>query len=309
MKLLRSFMTRDSLTGLFNHSVTKEYLELNVERALRSGENVCFAMIDLDHFKGVNDRYGHPAGDRVLVAMASLLRQRLRKSDVIGRLGGEEFAVILPGISMQEAVVLMDQLRRCFETICFPVEGGSFSSTFSCGLASLESHDNPEKLNLAADQAMYTAKKEGRNRVVAAERFISKEQLKDMTVLVVDDAPPIRAILASLLGDVGFMNILAAANGQEAWEVLKSSKVDLIIADWHMPIMNGIELLKSVRSDEAISATPFVMATGESDKNSVREAILAGASEYILKPFFSEELSKKIIRALCKSRQTSQVAV
>ncbi len=300
MKLLRSFMVRDSMTGLFNHSSIKEHLDIAVTRAQRAGENVCFAMIDLDHFKGVNDRYGHAAGDKVLVAMANLLRQRLRKSDIIGRYGGEELAVILPGSSMQEAVALMDQLRRCFENIRFPVGEDTFTVTFSCGVASLESHDNPEKLCLAADQSLYTAKKEGRNRVVAAGRFISTTQLKAMRVLVVDDAPPILAILVNMLEQIGFAKISTANNGQEAWNVLKAGRVDLVIADWHMPRMNGFELLKAVRGDSALSGLPFVMITSESDKKSVREAILAGVSEYILKPVYSEELSNKIIRALCK---------
>jgi len=308
MKLLRSLMIRDSMTGLFNHSTTKEYLELNVTRAQRMGENVCFVMIDLDHFKGINDRYGHPTGDRVLVATANLLRQRLRKSDAIGRYGGEEFAVILPGISMTEAVALMDNMRRCFETIRFPVEDGFFTATFSCGVASLSSHDNAEKLCLAADQALYTAKKEGRNRVVAAGRFVSDEQLRDMKVLVVEDAPPIRAILIDMLGGVGFVDIVAAANGQQAWDILKVSTVDLIIADWHMPQMSGFELLRLVRSEAALSEIPFVMITGESDKNSVREAVKAGVSEYILKPVYAEELSKKIIRALCKDKRAASPA-
>jgi diguanylate cyclase (GGDEF)-like protein len=302
MKLLRSFMIRDSLTGLYNHSTTKEHLELSVARAQRSGENACFAMLDLDNFKGVNDRYGHPTGDRVLVALANLLRQRLRKSDVIGRYGGEEFAVILPASSMQEAVGLMDSLRQCFEGIRFPTEDGYFTSTFSCGLASLSSHEGAERLCLAADEALYSAKKAGRNRVVAAERYMTDAELKDMKVLVVDDAAPIRSILANMLSGSGFADIREAKNGQEAWEIMQSAKFDLVIADWYMPKMNGIELLRLIRADQAHGDTPFVMITGESDMNSVREAIKAGVSEYILKPVYAEEFSKKIIRVLCRDK-------
>ena len=300
MKLLRSYMIRDSLTGLYNHTSTKDFLEKHVIGSRRSGEDVCFVMIDLDHFKGVNDRYGHATGDRVIVALANLLRQRLRKSDVIGRYGGEEFCVILPGTSMPDAMVLMNQLRQCFEAICFPVSGGSFSVTFSCGVASLSTHDNAEKLSLAADQALYRAKKEGRNRVLAAGGFLSAEQIRGLTVLVVEDAAPIRAILENMLESLGFENVVAASQGREALEILGSRKVDLILADWHMPVMNGFELLQSVRADERLRNVPFVMITGESDKRSVREAVQAGVSEYILKPVFAEELSKKIIRAVYK---------
>jgi diguanylate cyclase (GGDEF)-like protein len=305
MKHLRSLMIRDSMTGLFNHSTTKEYLELNVTRAQRLGENVCFVMIDLDHFKGINDRHGHPTGDRVLVATANLLRQRLRKSDAIGRYGGEEFAVILPGISMTEAVALMDNLRQCFETIRFPVDDAFFTATFSCGVASLSSHDSAEKLCLAADQALYTAKKEGRNRVVAAGRFVSAAQLREMRVLVVEDSPPIRDVLIDMLGGVGFAKIISAGNGRQAWDILQAGAVDLIVADWRLPVMDGLTLLKLVRADAALAEIPFVMITGEGDKSSVREAVRAGVTEYILKPVYAEELSKKIIRALCQDRRTA----
>ncbi|MFP5223152.1 MAG: response regulator [Acidobacteriota bacterium] len=300
MRHLRSYMLRDSLTGLYNHSSTKDQLETAVCCAQRNGENACFVMIDLDHFKSVNDRYGHSAGDRVLVALANLLKQRLRKSDVIGRYGGEEFAVILPRTAMPEAVALMNSLRACFESIQFPMEGGFFNVSFSCGVAALSSHDSAEKLSLAADQALYRAKKEGRNRVVAANRFLTAAQIRDLTVLVVEDAHPIRAILVSMLESVGFTKIIPATQGQEALDILHSRKIDLILADWHMPVMNGMELLRAVRSEDSLCQLPFVMITGESDKNSVQEAILAGVSEYVLKPVFSEELFKKIVRALFK---------
>lgn len=299
MKLLRSYMVRDSLTGMYNHSSTKGHLEQAVNTALRCGENVCFVMLDLDHFKSVNDRYGHATGDRVLVALANLLRQRLRKSDIIGRYGGEEFAVILPRTAMPEAMDLMNRLRECFAMIPFPMEGGAFNVTFTCGVASLGFHDNAEKLTLAADQALYRAKKEGRNRVVAAGRFLTTAQIKELIVLVVEDAPPIRAIQIEMLKALGFKRIVTAGHGKEALDLLQSGPVDLILADWHMPVMNGIELLKAVRADSGLLGIPFVMITGESDMNNVREAIIAGVTEYILKPVHSEELSKKIIRALC----------
>lgn len=166
MKLIRSFMVKDSMTGLYNHSAIKEKLSMHIELARRKNENICFAMIDIDHFKNINDNYGHPVGDQVLVSLARLLKQRLRKTDVIGRYGGEEFAVILPGCSLEEAVTLLDQMREGFSSVCFNVGQNSFSSTFSCGVASLSSYPEVDQLCNAADEAMYTAKYDGRNRIV-----------------------------------------------------------------------------------------------------------------------------------------------
>ena len=167
MKIIRSFMVRDSMTGLFNYAATKEALDKAIKQAQSQPETVCFAMIDLDHFKEINDNYGHEAGDRVLMALARLLMQRLRKSDVVGRTGGEEFAVVLPASTIQEAGHLLQKILESFATISFPAGDSAFNSTFSCGVASLDKYDTAEKLYKAADEALYLAKQEGRNRVVA----------------------------------------------------------------------------------------------------------------------------------------------
>ena len=167
MKIIRSFMARDSMTGLFNHTATKNHLDHAIEQAWRQKETLCFAMIDLDHFKDINDNYGHDAGDRVLMALARLLRQRLRTSDVVGRTGGEEFAVILPACMIKDAGYQLQQILESFAAISFPAGNDSFNSTFSCGVASLEIYDNAEKLYKAADEALYLAKQNGRNRVLA----------------------------------------------------------------------------------------------------------------------------------------------
>lgn len=168
MKLLRAFMVKDSMTGLYNHSTIKEYLSIHAERASRNDEDICFAMIDIDHFKSVNDSYGHPVGDQVLITLARLLKQRLRKTDIIGRYGGEEFAIILPGCSIKEVFPILEQLRKSFASICFTVGPKTFSSTFSCGVASLSSYPETDALCSAADGALYTAKHCGRNRVIIA---------------------------------------------------------------------------------------------------------------------------------------------
>lgn len=173
MRVIRSFMERDSLTGLLNHTKTKEQLDIAVSRAKRLGNHLCFAMIDIDKFKSVNDTYGHPAGDRVIVALSRLLQQRLRKTDVVGRYGGEEFAVILSDTDSGSAFKVLDAIRLSFSEIVHQSEGKEFSSSFSCGIAIVENYTDSVDLNNAADKALYEAKHGGRNRVVVLEGSVN----------------------------------------------------------------------------------------------------------------------------------------
>jgi diguanylate cyclase (GGDEF)-like protein len=167
-RVLRSFMTRDHLTGLLNHTRLREQLAIEVRRAQRYQRPLTLAMIDIDHFKAVNDTYGHPAGDRVIKSLARLLHQRLRITDVIGRYGGEEFAVILPDTEAHAAMQVLDELRANFARIQHQVAGGPVSVTLSCGLASFPAYREAAALIHAADQALYCAKRSGRNCVVVA---------------------------------------------------------------------------------------------------------------------------------------------
>lgn len=166
---LRSFMVRDSMTALYNHTTTKQLMETEIARAHRSGSVLSLAALDIDHFKNVNDTYGHAVGDRVIKALARLLRQRLRSVDVIGRMGGEEFAAILPDTPVDEAEMVFNQIREAFSDIRFHTDGGAFSVTISCGVAQFPDHDTATMLSDAADKALYAAKHAGRNQVVRAE--------------------------------------------------------------------------------------------------------------------------------------------
>ena len=167
-RTLRSFMIRDSLTGLLNHTTTKEQLEIEVLRARRSSDVLSFAMLDIDRFKSVNDSYGHLIGDRVIKSMARILGQRLRKTDIIGRYGGEEFAAILPGTDGETALRVLDEIRRGFGEIHHHSTKGDFAVTFSCGIAEFPHCRDAANLGDSADKALYEAKRSGRNRVICA---------------------------------------------------------------------------------------------------------------------------------------------
>ncbi len=165
---LRSFMVRDSLTGLFNHTAIKDQLSHEVAQTKRRETPLVFAMIDIDYFKRVNDTYGHPAGDRVIKSLARLLKQRLRETDMIGRYGGEEFAVILSNTDGLTAMKVLEAIRQDFSQLRHQADGEEFSVTFSCGVADVSQFDDPARLVNAADKALYKAKHAGRNQVMQA---------------------------------------------------------------------------------------------------------------------------------------------
>ncbi|MCF6335286.1 MAG: diguanylate cyclase [Spirochaetales bacterium] len=163
---LRYLMERDSLTGLLNHANLKERISMEMIRVKRSGGNLSYAMIDADHFKNVNDTYGHLAGDLVLKSLSRMLQDRLRRTDIIGRYGGEEFGIILINTDSDNAYTVMEEVRKNFGLLKHKSENEEFYVTLSCGIASFPKCNSPSELNDAADKAMYEAKSSGRDRTV-----------------------------------------------------------------------------------------------------------------------------------------------
>ncbi|MGQ5523421.1 GGDEF domain-containing response regulator [Chitinimonas sp. PSY-7] len=163
---LRRSMFHDSLTGLLNHTSSKQRLDVAIGNITSDQESLSVAMIDIDHFKKVNDTYGHPVGDQIIRSLAWLLKQRLRKSDIVGRYGGEEFMVGLPNANGAQAFQVLDRIRRDFSQIKHPYNDTWFHTTFSCGIACYPAITSSEALVKSADEALYEAKRGGRNQVV-----------------------------------------------------------------------------------------------------------------------------------------------
>jgi diguanylate cyclase (GGDEF)-like protein len=166
---LRLLMVHDGLTGLFNHTMLKDRLSQEILRARRQNTVLSYSMLDIDHFKQVNDTHGHAAGDQVLKSLARFLSQRMRATDIIGRYGGEEFGVILPDTHGAAALEVMDKIREGFSKIRHRSVDVEFSVTISCGVAAFPEFSTPAEISDAADKALYTAKNTGRNRVFLAD--------------------------------------------------------------------------------------------------------------------------------------------
>jgi len=163
--VLNYFMTTDSLTGLLNHSSILKQLDLHLAQSRQARLPLTFVMIDIDNFKKINDTYGHPMGDQVIKKLSTIFLERVRSQDFVGRYGGEEFALILPHASLQDAKILVDELRNQFSQHVFIVDGVHFSVTFSAGLAGFDETKTVQSIIKQADEALYQAKQKGRNRV------------------------------------------------------------------------------------------------------------------------------------------------
>lgn len=178
---MRKLASVDGLTGAMNHSTTVSLLAHAMERGRREGQPVGFVMLDLDHFKRVNDRHGHAVGDQVLKAVAACARARLRGSDVLGRLGGEEFGLVLPATGEAGARHLAEQVRLAVEGLELHGDGGQpLRVTLSAGVAEAARSDTPETLMHLADKALYQAKQKGRNRVVVADDWLRNSTLQSV---------------------------------------------------------------------------------------------------------------------------------
>lgn len=163
----RRLANSDGLTGLQNRRRTTERLEAEIARARRYGTKLSLLLCDVDHFKQVNDQFGHNVGDEVLVRVAATLSETLRQVDLVGRWGGEEFLVLLPDTDGEGARVVAERLRKAVESLP-PFPGGPSKVTSSIGIASYNGEDNSAVFVDRADQALYRAKKAGRNRCEVA---------------------------------------------------------------------------------------------------------------------------------------------
>ncbi len=167
---LREQAIRDTLTGLLNRRYLEETLPRELAKAARERHSVAVIMLDIDHFKEINDSFGHKAGDLVLQALGRLLRTHTRGGDIASRYGGEEFVLVLPGLAIEAAYQRAEQLRTAFEELRLKWVGSMLSATISAGIATYPGHGKTEEeLLRVADQAMYAAKAAGRNCVRVAQ--------------------------------------------------------------------------------------------------------------------------------------------
>lgn len=164
----RDLAQTDALTGLYNRAWCNQVMTAQLAQCVQVGQPVSLAMLDVDHFKQVNDRHGHPAGDVVLKSVAELLRGRFRGTDALARYGGEEFMVLMPATGVQQAQEVLEQVRQALQDLPIALDSGeTLRCTISIGVAQHQPGQSLNELVSLADQMLYRAKQSGRNRVMA----------------------------------------------------------------------------------------------------------------------------------------------
>lgn len=296
----------DELTQVYNRRFLEDALPRYFQDFNRTGHPFSISFIDLDHFKKVNDTYGHAMGDIVLIEFARFIKNNIRSSDLISRYGGEEFVIIFPRTANEEAKSKLTELIRIFSEKRFTYENQHFSVSFSAGVYTVDDESITQKEAFEeADTSLYEAKRSGRAKVMSIQKRNIKK--KYLNVSVIDDDIIIRTILTKTLQSLNFplydLNIAVYDDGLTFLnsDRAKENVPHFLILDGVMPTMDGIEVLKKVKCGSNADCFTVLMLTGRKSSEDIATALKIGADDYVTKPFNINELQSRIERLLKKS--------
>lgn len=295
----------DALTGSYNRKYFEEQLK---EQRMDAG----IAMIDLDDFKTYNDIYGHMVGDKVLMTVATAIISCIRKTDRLVRYGGDEFLLVMPGIS-QEAFVA--KLHRIQDAIRSTSAEGCPKLKLSVSIGgTLTNGETVGKAMCRADEYMYQAKNSKNMIVTEKDEQLMTEEIaaagrhnaSRYRILIVDDSEMNRMILSEMLK--GEFEILEAENGEKCLDMLSryETKISLILLDIVMPGMDGFGVLEYMNRNNLIEDIPVIMISGEDSGEVIKRAYERGVTDYIRRPFDTEVVHRRVrntIKLYAKQRR------
>lgn len=300
---------RDALTGAYN----RRYYEDEARKEITCGG---VALIDLDDFKLYNDTYGHSAGDMALISAADAIRKCIRKTDRLIRFGGDEFIVIIDGVSSEDLSARLRQMQTTIHAASVP---GYSRIQMSASIGGVVAANEPvENAFDRADKLMYQAKMK-KNMVITENDIIEDKQelVKNCEgnddrpqILIVDDAPVNRELLAGILG--GRYRILQASEGEECINMLRRYENDiaLVLIDMIMPKKDGFEVLVYMNRNHWIEDIPVIMISTDNSDDNVSRAYSLGVSDYISSPFDAKVVYNRvfnIIKLYSKQRRLVQL--
>ncbi len=307
-RLLRSQAETDSLTGIATRRKGERDLDRYFRLARRHGHPMCLAVLDLDHFKSVNDHHGHAAGDAVLRRVAQLLHRSFRTEDVVARWGGEEFVVGMYSAHREDGVRRFREVLAALRDETFAGAGGApFSVSFSAGVAAFPG-DAPDLQQLyeTADRALYTAKAAGRDQVVSpGETPRAAASDRHVDVVLVEDDPALAALLLHALDSHGYRTRWLR-DGTTAVEQLGGAHPALkgraVLLDVDLPGLDGLSVLRRLARDGVLPDSRVIMLTARSTEPEVVQALEMDAFDHIAKPFSVPVLLQRLQRALQSGR-------
>ncbi|RLQ96338.1 diguanylate cyclase [Falsibacillus albus] len=295
----------DELTQVYNRRHLASVLESSLDELKRQGGYFSVAIIDLDHFKQVNDTYGHLMGDHVLVHFAQFLKERVRSTDHVFRYGGEEFVVLFPGTTGEETKAILERILAEFSKTIISKSEIEITATFSAGGYMVSNHETSANTIIeSADLALYKAKENGRARVEMAcshEVIVNK---KPLFISVIDDDIIIRTMLMKILQSMDIegvsFDLAAYEDGSKFFDSERHIQIGqhFLILDGIMPVMDGTEVLQKVKLLPNANQFQVLMLTGRKNEKDIARALKLGADDYVTKPFSMTELQARIHRLI-----------
>ncbi len=294
-KTLEKQTRYDALTQLPNRAAFTESFESQSKLAVRGDSALCLGMIDIDHFKRVNDDHGHLVGDEALRYIGELVRDQLRKSDMVARWGGEEFVVLFPSTREDEGKqALVKALKYLNDNPLITQDNIMIPISFSGGVYEWKVDEDLNQALSQADAMLYQAKSSGRNCIMSS---IDEAEVSPPKILIAEDDELTAEFILHRLKKDGF-EMDHYDRGDAALEAARKQRYDLLIYDVKMPGMEGFELLQRTRSDSLNKSTPVIMLTSMGSEQDISRGLRLGANDYVLKPFSPMELMARIRRLL-----------
>lgn len=316
---MRQFAVRDVLTGLYNRRGLQEQLAWAWSMAQRRRQPVSIMILDVDHFKTLNDTHGHIVGDSILREFAALVQGSVRASDIVARYGGDEIVIVLPDLFEADGRVFGERLLALVRQTIFCKDSHALRLTASAGVACApvagENGQTPDILLTQADQALYASKRTGRNKASfwsditsqpatakggpasSAKPSAARAMPAHGHVLVVDDDPVVQKLLRQYLERDGY-TAQAEATGDAALAAIErmSGLVDIVLTDLVLKGESGLDLLDKVRNlDDSVVR---IVITGHATADNAIACLRRGAYDFVEKPFVPEQLTVVLKRAM-----------
>lgn len=295
----------DELTGAFNRKYFNQTMKQLISDFRRTERTFSLALMDLDHFKQINDTYGHLVGDEVLQTFSELVRGSIRVEDTFCRYGGEEFALFMPNTPADSALLVVERIQRQFAGMDFQAKHEQFRVTFSCGITEIRvTRDDPKALIGDADQALYASKHAGRNQTTLYDDYLPVGKAeKLLKVIMVDDDALMRRIVVQQFMEWKPENIsrVEVTSFESGVRFLQSDWYSpddkyIVLLDGVMPGLDGLEVLEQLRGRYPEINLLVIMLTGRNEQQDIIHALQMGADDYIIKPFHLPELLIRVER-------------